>query len=98
FACEGKDSVFTPDATKLFQLIRKIDPEVPGFQRPALKPEIVEQLVGSATDLPWLKETWNIAFDAVDYDAAFKARKKTVAPTAIGDICAVDFGRRERLL
>lgn len=97
-ACFDKNGVFTGDSNLLGKLIREVDPEIPGFGRPALRREIAGRIVRSSVDLPWLKDTWNIEFPDVDYDVPFETDVKPLEPGRISDICHYDAERREQLL
>lgn len=98
YACKNKNGVFTMDTNLLGKVIREVDPGIPNFGRPVLHPEIAERIVRSAVDLPWLRDTWNIEFPDVDYDAPFKVEAKPLNPRKISDICYFNAERRDRLL
>lgn len=97
-ACKDKNGIFTADSNLVGKVIREIDPEIPNFARPVLNPEIVEGIVRSSVDLPWLRDTWNIEFPDVDYNLPFSEEVKSITPRFVSDVCKLDEKRRESLL
>lgn len=97
-ACKDQNGVFTADSNLVGKVIREVDPQVPNFGRPALKPEIVERIVRSSIDLPWLRDAWSIRFPDVDYDTPFNEDIEPMTPRRVSEICEFDEKRRQQLL
>lgn len=93
------DDEHTPGTKKLINTLRKADRQL-GIKKASLKPEIKQVLEAhSASDLLWLKETYDIVFSDVPYDSL---RVKTFLdvdldpshkPTRLTDILNIDLSR-----
>ncbi len=97
-ACKNQNGIFTGDSNLLGKVIREVDPGIPNFGRPELTPEIIERIVRSSVDLPWLRDAWNIEFPDVDYGKPFSEEAELMHPRKISDICRFSPKRSEQLL
>ncbi len=59
---------FTPDTDRLIAAIRDADAAVGGTIRPNLRPEVASAVDAASNDVLWLRDTYGIVFDGLDYD------------------------------
>lgn len=99
---------FTADTDRLIEAIRDADAAIGGGSRPRLLPAVRDAVDGASDDVLWLRDTYGIVFDGLDYDrvaavpppprevGADGCRRK-VRPAGIEEICIVDPDRRHEL-
>lgn len=86
------------DSGRLLQLLRRFEQKHNLAKRPVLKTEIANYLDQNNPDLPWLKGSYNIVFDGVDYDRLQLNQDNPFANySRIDEICEVDSQVIERL-
>ncbi|MEQ3748126.1 MAG: hypothetical protein ABNH26_01965 [Celeribacter sp.] len=77
--------------------LKELDQDVPGFEKPTLKPEIISALYQRDRNLLWLRDERGITFDAVDYEQLEKQPADGADPmTGIRDveqICPLNYER-----
>lgn len=83
-----------PRRPKAVALLREADMTVGGNRRPSLRPEIAAALAARSTDLPWLRDTYGIAFSDVDYDSIGKPLAVDFTTLkGVEDYCLIDHDR-----
>jgi hypothetical protein len=90
-----EDDRFTPDTGMLRRRLAEREAELGGVRRPQLLPHVRGLVDQSSVDLIWLRDTFGIVFDGIDYGAIGPA--SGFHPKSVGDVCVVDPERREAL-
>jgi hypothetical protein len=76
-------NVFSKDTGRVIQAILEADRQLGTNTRPKLRPEIADQLDYGSPDVLWLRDTFGIVFDGLDYARAGTATfQKTPVRTA----------------
>jgi hypothetical protein len=88
--------VFTRDTALLRQALVKADKKVPGDLRPRLKSSLARTIDEGSVDLLWLRETYGIVFNGIDYDR-IAPMSNHPRPKRLGAVCAVNEERRAHL-
>lgn len=90
-----ENDVFTRDTGVLRRKLAQRQAELGGNWRPKLLPHVRERIDQSSTDLIWLRDTFGIAFEGIDYDRIAPAPGFDVV--AVSDVCIVDPARKAAL-
>ena len=96
---------FTPDTDRLIAAIRDADAAIGGEVRPRLRPEVAAAIDAASADVLWLRDTYGIVFDGLNYDRVGPASDtEDAAPGAakprrreVAEICVVDPDRHHEL-
>lgn len=99
---------FTADTDRLIEAIRAADAAIGGDARPRLLPTVREAVDSASEDVLWLRDTYGIVFDGLDYDrvaavpppprvVGADGRRRKVRPAGVEEICVVDAERRHEL-
>lgn len=85
---------------RVISWVREIDPQLPGFRRPALRPGMAQRLYALSTDHDWLAAHFGITFPPPPADHAAAADAANVSgalgpPHAVSDLCLVDPARAD---
>jgi hypothetical protein len=86
---------FTRDTGRLRRRLAEREAELGGQQRPQLLPHVRELVDQSSVDVLWLRDTFGVVFDGIDYQAV--AAGPDVPVEFVTDICAVNPERRAAL-
>lgn len=93
---------FTADTDRLLRAIRVADAAVGGDLRPRLLAPVREAIDLASNDLLWLRDTFGIVFDGIDYERIVRPdppiREMKRRPKRIDEICVIDAERREMLV
>jgi hypothetical protein len=93
---------FTADTDRVLRAIRDADAAVGGQVRPRLLDAIREEIDLQSNDLIWLRDTYGIVFDGIDYDRivapVLPIRETKRRPQGIAEICEIDPERYEEIL
>lgn len=93
---------FTADTDRLLRAIRAADEAVGGNVRPRLLDAVRDEIDLASDDLLWLRDVHGIVFDGVDYDRivapGLPLREAKRRPKTVGEICAIDAERYEKVL
>ena len=91
----GENDRFTQDTRLLVRRLAQREAELGGQRRPELVPRVRDHVDHSSVDLIWLRDTFGVVFDGIDYQAI--AARDGFRPEAVTDICIVDPVRRAAL-
>jgi hypothetical protein len=86
---------FTVDSGELRRKLAQREAELGGQWRPKLLPHVRERIDQSSIDVLWLRDTFGIVFDGIDYQAV--AARPGFDVASVSDICIVDPARRAAL-
>ncbi len=86
---------FTRDTGLLRRRLAERQAEIGGDWRPQLLPHVRHHVDHSSADILWLRDTFGIGFDGIDYQAV--AAHPGLDVTSVGEICIVDPARRAAL-
>ncbi|HET7715553.1 MAG TPA: hypothetical protein VFK86_07980 [Bauldia sp.] len=86
---------FTPDTGQLVRRLGEREAELGGRRRPELLPHVRDHIDQSSVDLLWLRDTFGIVFDGIDYVTI--AARAGLTPESVDEICVVDPERRRLL-
>jgi hypothetical protein len=89
---------FTEDTNRVVRALAAGDAEVAGDRVPSLHEHVARTVDQASTDLPWLRETYGIVFDGVDYSAIEPATDHHAPFASVDCMCRVDSGRRDALM
>ncbi len=92
---------FTADTDRLLEAIRAADVSVGGDLRPRLLEPVRDAIDLASDDLLWLRDTYGIVFDGIDYDRivapSVPIREMKYRPKRIDEICVIDPERLDKL-
>ncbi len=86
---------FTLDTGEFRRRLAECEDRLGGARRPELLPHVRERVDQTSLDLIWLRDTFGIVFDGIDYRAV--AAGSPIAVATVGDICLIDPARRAEL-
>lgn len=84
----GEDDRFTRDTGLLIRRLSEREAELGGQRRPQLLAEVRDRIDRSSVDLLWLRDTFGIVFNGIDYGAI--APGNGFHPGSVADICLLD--------
>jgi hypothetical protein len=79
------------------KLVEAADQALPGATRPRLRPQIADHLVRTNTELLALRDRFGLTFGDIDYSLVGQPAGPLPPPRSVGDICAFDVERRDRI-
>lgn len=86
---------FTRDTGMLRQRLAQREAGLGGPRRPQLLPHVRDLIDRSSVDIVWLRDTFGVVFDGIDYRAI--APEPGFAVGSVAEICAIDRERRAAL-
>jgi hypothetical protein len=89
---------FTEDTNRVVRALAASDLEVAGDRAPSLHEHVARMVDQTSTDLPWLRQTYGIVFDGVDYSAIQPAADHHPPFARVDCMSPVDADRRDELL
>jgi hypothetical protein len=89
---------FTEDTNRIVQALASSDVEVAGNRVACLHQDVARMVDRTSTDLPWLRDTYGVDFDGVDYSAIRPADGHHPPFPSIDCMCPVDPDRRDELM
>jgi hypothetical protein len=92
----NKPRQFTKDTSVLISEINKAENDLSGNRRPKLREKIARKVDEGSEDLLWLRDTYGIVFDGIDY-ARISPLKSRSRPKQLDDICEIDSQRKADL-
>lgn len=92
-----QNEVHTRESRAFVKRLAELDQAVEGFTKPVLLPHIRDAVVAQAKDLPWLRETFGVIFEKIDYNKLGSAQSASWRPASIEEICPFNAARRDRL-
>lgn len=83
---------------RLVQDLQTVEASMPAAHPIRLKPEVREQIISAARDLPWLQQQFGIEFPGIDYSQSFAESLPDTPISQIEDVVHVDPARRAELM
>ena len=93
-----RDNHLTPDTNKVVRALTMIDAESGCAEGPRLHDHIAQRVDLGSTDLLWLRGTYGITFEGIDYAAIRQPTNRSEPLSRVDCICPVDEHRRDELL
>jgi hypothetical protein len=89
---------FTEDTNRIVQALASSDVAVAGNRVARLHQDVARMVDQTSTDLPWLRDTYGIDFDGVDYSAIRPPVGHHPPFASVDCMCPVDADRRDELM